>query len=129
MSENVTTSAAPLQSLRSRYLTVAALVCTMLTSGAILANWYARDVSRHNSAALALRNDVTTSVGAIRSRIWQADSALSATLISPRSEHEYDIITNLDQAEQALAVLAANLAMGRDEYGMNWIQAYRQREA
>jgi diguanylate cyclase (GGDEF)-like protein len=108
MSENVTTSAVPLQSLRSRYLMLAALVCVMLTSGAIIANWYARDVSRHNSAALALRNEVTTRIDTIRSRVWQADNALSATLISPRSEHEYDIITNLDQAEQALAVLAAN---------------------
>jgi len=26
------------------------------------------------------------------------------------------------------AVLAADLAMGRDDYGMRWIQAFRQRE-
>jgi hypothetical protein len=26
------------------------------------------------------------------------------------------------------AVLAADLAMGRDEYGMRWIRAYRKRQ-
>jgi hypothetical protein len=26
------------------------------------------------------------------------------------------------------AVLAADLAMGRDEYGMRWIEAFRRRE-
>ena len=111
MLENFTTSAKPLHSLRSRYLLVAALVCIMLISGAIVANWYARDVSRNNSEALELRNDVTESIGAIRSRIWQADNALNATLISPRAVHEYDIITTLDQAQEELAALAANPAI------------------
>jgi 5-methyltetrahydrofolate--homocysteine methyltransferase len=37
-------------------------------------------------------------------------------------------ITNPLVPEVSIAILAANLAMGRDEYGMNWIQAYRQRE-
>jgi 5-methyltetrahydrofolate--homocysteine methyltransferase len=36
-------------------------------------------------------------------------------------------ITNPLVPEVNLAILAANLAMGRDEYGMNWIQAYRRR--
>ena len=89
MSENFNTSAKPLHSLRSRYLFVATLVCIMLISGAILANWYARDVSRNNSEALELRNDVTASIGAIRSRIWKADNELNASLIFPRAENEY----------------------------------------
>ncbi len=38
-------------------------------------------------------------------------------------------ITNPMVMEVKTAVLAANLAMGRDEYGMNWIKAYRSREA
>jgi 5-methyltetrahydrofolate--homocysteine methyltransferase len=38
-------------------------------------------------------------------------------------------ITNPLVAEIGTAVLAADLAMGRDEYGMRWIEAYRQREA
>lgn len=37
-------------------------------------------------------------------------------------------ITNPLVKEVSTAVMAADLAMGRDEYGMNWIQAYRQRE-
>jgi len=37
-------------------------------------------------------------------------------------------ITNPLVSEVRLAILAADLAMGRDEYGMNWIQAYRQRQ-
>jgi 5-methyltetrahydrofolate--homocysteine methyltransferase len=37
-------------------------------------------------------------------------------------------ITNPLVTEVNTAVLAADLAMGRDDYGMRWIQAYRQRE-
>jgi len=37
-------------------------------------------------------------------------------------------ITNPLVTEVNTAVLAANLAMGRDEYGMRWIDAYRQRQ-
>jgi diguanylate cyclase (GGDEF)-like protein len=111
MSENLSTSTKPLRSLRSRYLFFAALVCIMLISGALLANWYARDVSRNNSAALQLRNDVTESIDAIRSRIWKADNALGAILISPRAEYKYDIITSLDQAKAELATLSTNPAI------------------
>lgn len=38
-------------------------------------------------------------------------------------------ITNPMVMEVKMAVLAADLAMGRDEYGMKWIKAYRQRLA
>jgi len=37
-------------------------------------------------------------------------------------------ITNPLVTEISAAVLAADLAMGRDEYSMRWIQAYRQRQ-
>lgn len=37
-------------------------------------------------------------------------------------------ITNPMVPEVRMAVLAADLAMGRDEYGMAWIEAYRDRE-
>lgn len=37
-------------------------------------------------------------------------------------------ITNPLIEEVRIAVLAADLTMGRDEYGMNWIKAYRERE-
>jgi 5-methyltetrahydrofolate--homocysteine methyltransferase len=37
-------------------------------------------------------------------------------------------ITNPLVPEVAIAVLGADLAMGRDDYGMNWIKAYRRRE-
>ena len=37
-------------------------------------------------------------------------------------------ITNPLLAEVNAAVLAADLSMGRDEYGMRWIKAYRKRE-
>ncbi len=37
-------------------------------------------------------------------------------------------ITNPLQAEVHTAVLAADLSMGRDEYGLGWIKAYRKRE-
>lgn len=38
-------------------------------------------------------------------------------------------ITNPLVPEIRTTVLAADLSMGRDEYGMNWIKAYRQRQA
>ncbi|MFW6184846.1 MAG: dihydropteroate synthase, partial [Chloroflexota bacterium] len=38
-------------------------------------------------------------------------------------------ITNPLVPEIQTTVLAADLAMGRDDYGMNWIKAYRQRKA
>jgi 5-methyltetrahydrofolate--homocysteine methyltransferase len=37
-------------------------------------------------------------------------------------------ITNPLVTEVVTAVLAADLSMGRDDYGMRWIQAYRQRQ-
>jgi 5-methyltetrahydrofolate--homocysteine methyltransferase len=37
-------------------------------------------------------------------------------------------ITNPLEPEVRIAVKAADLSMGRDEYGMAWIQAYRQRQ-
>ncbi len=37
-------------------------------------------------------------------------------------------ITNPMVPEVQLAILAADLSMGRDEYGMDWIKAYRQRQ-
>jgi 5-methyltetrahydrofolate--homocysteine methyltransferase len=37
-------------------------------------------------------------------------------------------IVNPLQGEVAIAILAADLAMGRDEYGARWIRAYRQRQ-
>jgi 5-methyltetrahydrofolate--homocysteine methyltransferase len=37
-------------------------------------------------------------------------------------------ITNPLVTPVATAILAADLAMGRDDYGMRWIQAYRQRQ-
>jgi 5-methyltetrahydrofolate--homocysteine methyltransferase len=37
-------------------------------------------------------------------------------------------ITNPLVTEIVTAVLAADLAMGRDDYGMRWIQAYRRRQ-
>ena len=37
-------------------------------------------------------------------------------------------ITNPLVTEVKTAVLAADLSMGRDEYGMSWIRAYRKRE-
>jgi len=36
-------------------------------------------------------------------------------------------ITNPLVPEVATAVLGADLSMGRDEYSMNWIKAFRQR--
>jgi len=37
-------------------------------------------------------------------------------------------ITNPLQVEVKTAILAADLSLGRDEYGMTWIKAYRRRE-
>jgi len=37
-------------------------------------------------------------------------------------------ITNPLESEINIAIKAADLSMGRDEYGMAWIQAYRKRQ-
>jgi 5-methyltetrahydrofolate--homocysteine methyltransferase len=37
-------------------------------------------------------------------------------------------ITNPLEPEVSIAIKAADLSMGRDEYGMAWIKAYRQRQ-
>ena len=37
-------------------------------------------------------------------------------------------ITNPLEESVAIAVLAADLSMGKDEYGMNWIKAFRERQ-
>ena len=37
-------------------------------------------------------------------------------------------ITNPLVPEVAIAMLGADLSMGRDEYGMNWIKAFRRRK-
>ena len=37
-------------------------------------------------------------------------------------------ITNPLVLEVSTAILAADLTMGRDEYGMRWIQVYRERQ-
>lgn len=37
-------------------------------------------------------------------------------------------ITNPLEPEVSIAIKAADLSMGRDEYGMDWIRAYRQRQ-
>jgi hypothetical protein len=37
-------------------------------------------------------------------------------------------ITNPLVSEIAVSILAAHLALGRDEYGMRWIKAFRKRE-
>jgi 5-methyltetrahydrofolate--homocysteine methyltransferase len=36
-------------------------------------------------------------------------------------------ITNPLEEEVVLAIQAADLVMGRDEFGMNWIKSYRKR--
>jgi 5-methyltetrahydrofolate--homocysteine methyltransferase len=38
-------------------------------------------------------------------------------------------ITNPLVPEVAVAILGADLSMGRDQYGMNWIKAFRERKA
>ena len=111
MPEIETTSARALHSLRSRYLFSAAFVSVLLIGGAVLANWYSRDVSTDNSKALKLQDEVTVRIGEIRNTIWTADIALNANLISPRTEHERDILTNLGHAKHELDVLAANPAI------------------
>lgn len=111
MPELEPTSARTLHSLRSRYLFSAACVSVLLIGGAVLANWYSRDVSSENSRVLKLQDEVTARIGEIRNTIWTADIALNANLISPRTEHERDILSNLGHAKNELDVLAANPAI------------------
>ncbi|WP_232020204.1 putative bifunctional diguanylate cyclase/phosphodiesterase [Sulfuriflexus mobilis] len=92
-------------SLRRRYLSIAGILAVLLLGGALLANWYANDVSRQNTRGLSLQNQAEELMAEIRNGIWAADSALNAMLLSPEAEHELIIARNMHHAQRKLSAL------------------------
>lgn len=83
----------------------------LLLGGALLANWYADDVSRQNARGLSLQNEAEELMTEIRNGIWSADSALNAMLLSPEAGHEAIIARNMHQAQRKLSILNAIQAL------------------
>lgn len=83
----------------------------LLLGGALLANWYANDVSRQNARGLSLQNEAEELMTEIRNGIWSADSALNSMLLSPEAEHEAIIARNMHQAQRKLSILNAISAL------------------
>ena len=108
---SIPSSARSRRSLRTRYLSVATGVCIFLLACAMFANRYTSEVSRTNSEALQLRDRASEAIGKIRNLVWKADIALNATLISPSTKYERDIVTSLNSARQELHSLSANPAI------------------
>jgi diguanylate cyclase (GGDEF)-like protein len=96
------------QSLRFKYLVVAALVASLLIGGSFVANLYVRNVTGSNAEALQLHDSVTGIIGDIRNSIWQADTALNAMLISPRTVHQKTIKDSLQIANDRLRSLTVD---------------------
>lgn len=86
---------------------IASSLAMLLLGGAMLANWYANDVSRQNTRALSLQNEAEELMTEIRNGIWSADSALNSMLLSPEAEHELIIARNMHQAQRKLSILNA----------------------
>lgn len=97
-----------LLSLKSRYIWLASFISVLLISASVFVTWYAQKVTRKNTQALQLRDEVTASTNSIRSFIWAADIALNTVLISPSAEYTEQVARNLDAAEELTNTLITN---------------------
>ena len=97
-----------LLSLKSRYIWLASLISILLVSAAVFTSWYAQQVTRKNTQALKLRDQVTASTIKIRNHIWASDIALNTLLIRPNPEYTAQITRNLDAARELTTKLVEN---------------------
>ena len=97
-----------LLSLKSRYIWLASSVSILLVSAAIFATWYTQQVTKNNTQALKLRDEVTASTIRIRNYIWASDIALNTLLIRPSTKYTAQITQNLDAARQLTNTLITN---------------------
>jgi len=97
-----------LLSLKSRYIWLASIVSILLVSAALFATWYAQQVTRENTQALKLRDEVTAATIKIRNYIWASDIALNTVLIRPSSKYTDQIARNLHAANELTNSLITN---------------------
>jgi len=103
-----TTPPASRQSLRFRYLLLAAIVAVSLIASAIVTSWYVKDVSSQNASSLHLRDVVSGVIGDFRSAIWNENQALNTLLLSADSKHHATVTSYLEEAEVKITLLEKN---------------------
>jgi len=97
-----------LLSLKSRYIWLASVISILLVSAALFATWYAQQVTRENTQALKLRDEVTAATIKIRNYIWASDIALNTVLIRPSTKYTTQIASNLHAAGELTNSLITN---------------------
>jgi diguanylate cyclase (GGDEF)-like protein len=95
------------QSLRSRYLMIAAIVALLLIGGSIFASLHVKQVTRSNAQTLELNEATHSAINEIRDSIWQVDTALNAMLITPDAGYFTVIRENLERTEKKLLDLSS----------------------
>lgn len=75
------------RSLKANYIVFSVVIAILLTIGSAITSFYVADVTKKNAQALQLRDNVTASVNLIRQANHQADTILSAMVVSPKREH------------------------------------------
>jgi diguanylate cyclase len=95
------------QSLRSRYLLVAAIVALLLLGVSILGSLHVSQVTRSNAQTIALNEATHNAINGIRDSVWRVDTALNAMLIMPEVGYLTVIRENLERTEKKLDDLSA----------------------
>lgn len=108
-----------LPSLRSRYLTLASLVTVLLLIGATVANWYIRDVSRSNTAALVANKKITGTISEIRNSLARINLTVNNMLIRPESMHAAIIDKNLSHVFDLISELRKSVGINTADIESN----------
>ena len=86
------------RSLKINYIIFSIIVATILAIGSAITTLYIARVTQNNAKALQLRDKVTQSVNQIRQFSQQADTTLSAMVVSPQKEYPQQISQSLNHA-------------------------------
>lgn len=87
MPESTSPESKQRRSLKANYIVFSAVVATILILGSASTSIYVFNVTKSNARALHLRDTVTKSVNQIHQANQQADSILSAMVVSPQEGH------------------------------------------
>lgn len=87
-----------LQSLRGRYLIVAALIVSVVITGTWIAHDFLSSNARSSTANIEIRNHIAHYSRLIRNSVWRAEYALLAFTLSPLDLYRQEVKTNLNLA-------------------------------
>lgn len=90
------------KSLRSQYILVASIVCTLLIVASLLSDLYFYKIASENSASLNLHNSINTQVGELDNAIWKADKSLYVLISSTDKLDTNQLISNLHEVHEKL---------------------------